>query len=333
MPTNLPPEALEAEKRYRTAKTTAEKTACLEEFIGLIPKHKGTDKLRAGLRKRLSKLRTRPQTHKSVGRWESAFHINREGAGQVAVVGPTNVGKSALVAALTNATPDVGSYPHTTWAPIPGMMPVGDVQIQLIDTPPLDKDSVEPQLMDLIRRSDLILLVVDLQAYPIQQLEDTVALLQEHRIFPLHQRDRPTEGSHPTLKPLLVVVNKNDDESSDGDFEVLRELLGDEWPLLPVSAATSRNFHQLKQAVFERLEIMRIYTKPPGKDPDLGAPFVLKKGSTVGEFAGKIHQDFVQKLRSARVWGSGVYDGQMVGQDHILHDGDVVELRLHKAER
>jgi ribosome-interacting GTPase 1 len=328
MPTNLPPEALEAEQRYRAAQTVAEKIASLEEFISAIPKHKGTDKLRADLRRRLSKLKSVAQSQKKVSRQESPFQIDKEGAGQVVVVGPANVGKSALVAALTNATPEVADYPYTTWTPTPGMMPMENIQIQLIDTPPLNRDYVEPELIELIRRSDLILLVVDLQGYPIQQLEDTIALLQENRIMPHHLKDRYTEQRLLTFLPLLVLVNKNDDQSTDEDFEVLCELFEEAWPLLPVSATTGRNLERLKQVVFERLEIIRVYSKPPGKEPDLNAPFVLKKGSTVEEFAGKVHQDFLEQLKSARVWGSGVYDGQMVGRDHILHDGDVVELRI-----
>ena len=327
MPTNLPPEYFEVERRYRAARSPEEKIACLEELFGTIPKHKGTDRLRADLRRRLSKLKAASQTRKGAGRQVSAFRIDREGAGQVAVVGPPNVGKSALVAALTNATPEVADYPYTTWVPTPGMMPVEDIQVQLIDTPPLNRDFVEPELVNLIRRSDLILLVVDLQTYPIQQLDDTIAILQELRIAPRHLQDRTTGQQRLTFIPLLVVVNKNDDESSDEDLAVLCELLEDEWPLLPVSAATGRNFDRLKWAVFERLEIMRIYSKPPGQEPDLTAPFVMKKGCTVEEFAGKVHQDFLQNLKSVRVWGSAVYDGQMVSRDHVLQDGDVVELR------
>ena len=328
MPTNLPPEYFEVEQQYRTAKSPAEKIALLEELMSTVPKHKGTDKLRADLRRKLSKLKEASQARRKVSRHDSPFRIDREGAGQVVVIGPANVGKSALVAALTNATPEVAEYPYTTWIPTPGMMPMENIQIQLIDTPPLNRDYVEPELLALIRRSDLILLAVDLQAYPIQQLEDTIAFLQKHRIVPRHLKDRYPARRRLTLKPLLVLVNKNDDERSDEDFEVLQELLGEDWPLLPVSAATGRNLERLKQAVFERLEIIRVTSKPPGKEPDLSAPFVLKKGSTVEEFAGKIHQDFLEKLKSARVWGSGVYDGQMVRRDHILHDGDVVELRI-----
>ncbi len=329
MPTNLPPEYFEAERRYRAARSSAEKIARLQELLGAIPKHKGTDKLRADLRRRLSKLVTASQTRKGISRQASAFHIEKEGAGQVVVVGPTNVGKSALVAALTNATPQVSDAPYTTWKPTPGMMPMENIQIQLIDTPSLDRNFVEPELLNLIKRSDLILLVVDLQTDPVQQIEDTVALLQEHRIVPRRLQDRYTEEQRLTFIPLLVLANKNDDETLDENFEILGELLEDDWPLLPVSAATGRNLEHLKRVVFERLEIIRVYSKPPRREPDLSAPFVLKKGSTVAEFAGKVHRDFFEKLKSVRVWGSvAVYDGQMVRRDHVLHDGDVVELRI-----
>ncbi|MBM3190881.1 MAG: hypothetical protein FJZ90_19455, partial [Chloroflexi bacterium] len=186
MPTNLPPEATEAERRYREATAIADKIACLQEFLSLIPKHKGTDKLRGDLRKRLSKLQAEAQSSKGRSRTESAYRIDREGAGQVVVIGAPNVGKSALVGALTSASPEVSEAPYTTWEPMPGMMPVEDIQVQLIDTPPLNPDYVENELMDLIRRADLVLLMVDLQAEPLTQLEEAVALLEEHRIVPAH---------------------------------------------------------------------------------------------------------------------------------------------------
>jgi ribosome-interacting GTPase 1 len=328
MPTNLPPEALDADRRYREAESPEEKIACLEELLSLIPKHKGTDRLRADLRRRLSKLRSKSQGRRHRSKRESAFRIEREGAGQVVVVGTTGVGKSALVAALTNATPEVSDSPYTTWTPTPGMMPVGGAQIQLVDTPPLRQEFVESELLDLIRRSDLILLVVDLQTDPVQQLEDAVALLLEHRIAPKRLEDQYAEDRRFVFIPMLVLANKGDDDRSDEDFDIFLELLDDEWPSLPISARTGRNLERLKELVFEGLEIMRVYSKPPGKPPDLTAPFVLRKGSTVGEFAAGVHQDFSRELKTARVWGSGVFDGQAVGRDHVLHDGDIVELRI-----
>jgi ribosome-interacting GTPase 1 len=332
MPTNLPPEAQEAERRYRAASTTEEKIASLEEYLRLIPKHKGTDHLRADLRRKLSSLKSGAQARKKGARQESVYHIDREGAGQVVVIGPPNVGKSALVAALTNAAPEVSDAPYTTWAPTPGMMPVDNVQVQLIDTPPLTQDYVEPQLMDLIRRSDLILAVVDLQTEPLQQLEDTVSILEDNRIVPENGQESP-EGERPVVrKRLLVLANKADDEESDELYQVFCELLEEcgqaECPSVAVSATTGRNLERLKKLVFDSLGVLRVYSKAPGKEPDYATPFVLKKGSTVEDFAGRVHKDFLENLKAARVWGSSAFDGQMVARDYVLHDGDVVELRI-----
>jgi ribosome-interacting GTPase 1 len=328
MATNLPPEYFEADKRYRAAKTAVEKISCIEDLLRIVPKHKGTDKLRAGLRKRLSKLKTTAQTKKGVGKRESAFRIEKEGAGQVVLVGTANVGKSALVSALTNATPEVADFPHTTWKPTPGMMPMENIQIQLVDTPPLNRDFMEPELLDMIRRSDYVLLIVDLQTDPIHQLEDSVGILQEHRIMPDHLKELYSDQRGLTFIPFLVLTNKFDDDNFDENFEIFCELLENDWPSLPVSATTGRNLEQLKWMLFERLEIIRVYSKAPGKEPDLKDPFILKKGDTVEDFAGKVHQDFASKLKTARVWGTAVYDGQLVQRDHELSDSDIVELQI-----
>ena len=328
MATNLPPEYFEADKRYRAAKTPGEKISCIEELLRIVPKHKGTDKLRAGLRKRLSKLKTTAQTKKGTGKRESAFRIDKEGAGQVVLVGPVNVGKSALVSALTNAKPEIADFPHTTWKPTPGMMPMENIQIQLVDTPPLNRDFMEPELLDLIRSSDYILLIVDLQTDPVHQLEDSVGILQEHRIMPDHLKELYSEQRGLIFIPFLVLTNKFDDDSFDENFEIFCELLENDWPSIPVSATTGRNLEQLKRMLFERLEIIRVYSKAPGKEPDFKEPFILKKGDTVEDFAGKVHQDFASKLKTARVWGTAVYDGQLVQRDHELSDSDIVELQI-----
>lgn len=327
MPTNLPPDYFAVEKEYKAATTTEDKIRLLEELISTVPKHKGTDHLRADLRRRLSKLKSAAQSKRSGGKRDTAYHIDREGAGQVAVIGPANVGKSALVTALTNATPEVAPYPFTTWAPTPGMMEVGYVQIQLIDTPPLNAEFVEPELLNLIRRADLLLVVVDLQTYPTQHLDDTLAILERAHIAPLLRQDDYPDERRMMFKPVLVVANKCDECGMEEDVEVLRELLDEPWPVVAVSATTGHGLEMLKEQVYDELELIRVYSKPPGRDPDRTSPFVLGRGSTVEEFAAKVHQDFVRDLKSARVWGSGVHDGQTVGRDHVLQEGDVVELR------
>jgi len=328
MPLNLPAEALEAERRYRAAQSHQERVAYLEEFLGLIPKHKGTDKFRADLRKRLSKLKSSSEGRKSSAGRVSSFYVRKEGAGQVVVVGAPNVGKSALVDALTNATPEVSASPFSTWQPTPGMMPVQDIQIQLVDTPPLNRDYVEPELFNLLRGADLILLVVDLQAGPIRQLEESLEVLREQGIIPLRLRPDHGEDRRTVYKPFLVLVNKNDDQDTDEDFEILCELVEEDWGCLPISVMTGRNLERFKEIVFQQLEIIRVYSKSPGKEPDFTAPFVLKKGSTVADFAEGVHRDFVENLKAARLWGSSVFDGQLVQRDYVLQDGDVVELRI-----
>ncbi len=327
MPTNLPPDYFKIEEEFRKAGSTEEKIRLLTEMMGVVPKHKGTDRLRADLRRKLAALKRAPKKRKAVAQYQSPYHIDREGAGQVAVVGPPNTGKSSLLRALTNATPEVAPYPFTTWTPTPGMMPFDNIQIQLIDTPPLNEDHIEPEMMNLIRRVDLVLLVIDLQGYPIQGFEDAVALLEEYRIAPAHLAETHGEGTGWSFKPFIVLVNKSDHPDDDEDAAVLRELFGGEWMLLPVSAKTGRNLDQMKRMVFDRLGIIRVYSRPPGEEPDRTRPFVMEKGSTVEEFAAKVHRDFLETLKAARIWGEGVYDGQMVGRDHVLHDGDVVELR------
>lgn len=327
MPTNLPPDYFVAERRFREAQTPAEKVVCLEEMISTVPKHKGTDKLRADLRRQLSRLREEVQAHKKPGAHQMTFHVEKEGAGQAVVIGPTNVGKSALVAALTHAEPEISPAPYTTWKPLPGMMPLEDIQVQLVDTPAMDRGFVEPGLFDLIRRADLILLVVDLQADPLNQLAETLLLLEDHRIASLDRWDRYAGQERMVFIPLLILANKCDDESQDEVYDLFCALLGEECPMIPVSAVTGRNFDWLKQRIYQSLEIIRVYAKPPGKEPDLDRPFVLKKGSTVVELARKVHRDFYEKLKSARVWGSSAFEGQMVQRDYVLRDGDIVELK------
>jgi len=328
MPTNLPPEYFAADKRYREAQTQTEKIACLEELISTIPKHKGTDHLRADLRRQLSRLKDEAQSKKKHTTHQATFHIEKEGAGTAILLGPTNTGKSTLVAALTHAEPEISPTPFTTWKPVPGMMPVDNIQVQLIDTPALDRDFVEPALFDLVRRADVLLLVVDLQADSLTQLENCLSTLAAYYIFPKEMQSRSSIQGRVWFIPSICLVNKCDNDSLDEDFAVLCELFEGECPLLPVSAINGRNFDLLKRRIVECLDIIRVYARPPGKEPDLERPFVLKKGSTIADLAPKIHRDFAEKLKSARVWGSAAFDGQLVHKDYLLHDGDIVELRI-----
>ena len=202
-----------------------------------------------------------------------------------------------------------------------------DIQLQLIDTPPINREFVEPEFFDLVRTSDLIMLMIDLQDFPFQQLEDTLAALAEHRIAPVRFKEKYKDQKM-AFVPTLIIVNKDDDEKSDEDYDTLCELMEIELPLQPIAAKTGRRMDELMEAVCREMSIIRIYSKAPGKDPELNRPFVLKKGDNIEAFALKVHHDFVDKLKSARIWGANVHDGQLVGRDHILSDGDIVELHI-----
>jgi ribosome-interacting GTPase 1 len=325
MPANLPPTYHEAEDRYRSAGTTEEKIAALEEMLRIMPKHKGTDKLQADLKARIAKLRRQPK--KKLSKRGATHVIPNEGAGQVVLLGPPNTGKSALVARLTRARPEVADYPYTTREPVPGMMPFEDIAFQLIDLPPLSAEYVQPWLYDLIRRADLVWMVVE----PGDSLDEAALVLKllEPKRIALHpagvepEKDDATGWTH---LPTLLVVTGMDRPGSDENLEILKELLERPWPLVPVSTVTGEGLDTLTRRTFEAREIVRVYTKQPGKPPDRNEPFTLGRGSTVADLALSIHKDIREKLKFARVWGESVFDGQTVQQEHVLEEGDVVEL-------
>ena len=328
MPANLPPMYFDAEKRFREAKTPESKIGALEEMLTIMPKHKGTDRLRADLRRRIAKLKEQAQQKKGGARRDDAYMIEKEGAAQIAVIGAPNTGKSALVAALTNASPEVAEFPHTTWKPTPGMAPYENIQFQLVDTPPITRDYLDPWMADLMRRADMLLIILDLQDDPLQQLEETLAVLGELRIFP---EGSPVPGDlkkPPFFKKTLVVVNKVDHENHMEDYQAFLELAGLNLPSIGISLRAGSNLKGLLQLLYELSGVIRVYTKVPGKEPNKAAPFVLPKMTTLGELAGKIHKDFVSKLKFAKIWGTAVFDGQMVQRDYFLQDGDVVEIHM-----
>jgi len=328
MPANLPPMYFEAEKRFRDAKTPESKIEALEEMLTIMPKHKGTDKLRADLRRRIAKVKEQAQQKKGGSRRDLAYAIEKEGAAQIVVIGPPNTGKSALVKALTNANPEVAEFPHTTWKPSPGMAVYENIQFQLVDTPPITKDYLDPWMADLLRRADMLLVLLDLHDDPLQQVEETLAILKDLRIYPV---GFPLPGDlkkPPFIKKVLVVVNKVDKEIHLVDYHAFLELAEMTLPSIWVSSSNGRNLDGLLQLLYELSGIIRVYTKVPGKEPNRKAPFVLPKMTTLEDLAGKIHKDFVSKLKFAKIWGKGVFDGQLVQRDYVLHDGDIVEIHI-----
>jgi hypothetical protein len=326
MPANLTPAYHQAEARFREAVTREERIAALEEMLRVLPKHKGTDHLHADLRARLSKLRRDPKPAAAKGH---SHHFPREGAGQVALVGCPNAGKSSLVATLTHATPLVAPYPLTTRAATPGMMPYEDIAFQLVDLPPLCREHVEPWVYDLVRAADLVWFVVEIEA-ALDGLDVVTALLAGRGLELRRAGTAAPAPSRPgwVSKPTLLVVTGMDRATAERDLEALRELVEVPWPLVPVSTVTRSGLGELGRRTFEALGIVRIYTKEPGKEADRERPFTLPRGSTVGDLARTIHNDIAAKLKFARVWGHGAFAGQSVGEAHVLVEGDVVEIHV-----
>jgi len=325
MPANLPPQYYEVEKTFRQAKSPEEKIAILEEMLAIMPKHKGTDHLRAELRGRIAKL-TQLATKKS-GAHRASMAIEKEGAAQVAVIGLPNAGKSQLVASITNASPAVAEYPFTTHNATPGMMEFENIQIQLIDTPPLAPPSIEWWLRHMLIRADALLVVVDLNDAPLTQMEDIKVKLEEIRIV-IGERKAEEPGTILYQKKALIIGNKLDLDNASENYTPLKNKYEEQLPAIAISAKEGLGLEELKRAIYQMLNIIRVYTKTPRQKPDFNDPIILKRGSTLEDAAASVHKDFAQKLKYARIWGSGKHDGVMAKRDHILQDGDVIELHL-----
>jgi len=324
MAANLTPEYLEAEKQFKSAKTTDEKVEALERMLATIPRHKGTEKLQGDLKRRLSKLRA-GQQRRPVSRAGLMHRVEKEGAGQVVLVGPPNSGKSQLLRCLTHAAPEVADYPFTTRAPLPGMMMFEDIQIQLVDLPPVHPDFPETWLYQIIRSADAALLVVDLSDPDLlEDLETTLAELRKAKVE-LGALAPSNSVGWIGVRGILV-GNKLDASGAVEDLGILKELYRGRFPIMQVSANTGEGLEELGRANFELLELVRVYTKAPGKKPDLTAPYVMKRGSHLIDLAAMVHHDFLTQLKFARVWGHGRFEGQMVNRDYQLVDKDVIEL-------
>jgi hypothetical protein len=323
-PANLPPRYFEAEKRYREARSVSEKLRGLEEMLAVMPKHKGTDKLRADLRRRISQLKDLGAGGKGPGRRGPAFLVEPEGVGQVALIGPPNTGKSSLLAALTRAEPAVADYPFSTRSPLAGMMRFENVQVQLLDTPPLGGDYLEPWFPDLLRRADAWALILAPPEDPVSQLQSLRAILDPYQLAPRESAAAPPPP-YPAKKSLAV-LNKSDLLPDPEELALYLQLIQDFLPACAVSALKRRGLEALRAALFQILGLVRVYTRAPGKPANFNSPFVLPAGGTVLELAGRIHRDLARNFKFARVWGRSTFDGQRVQRDYPLQEGDIVEL-------
>ena len=325
MPANLPPQYYEAEEVYRNAQTPEEKISALKEMLSIMPKHKGTEKLQADLKKRISNAKEEKKKKSKSKSTYNPYLIDKEGAGQVILLGYPNVGKSNIVDILSNAKVEVANYPFSTTLPKAGMVEYEDIQIQLIDTPPLVPEDVPGQMISAIFHADYITIVVDLAAENcLDQLFEIIEFLKEKRLI---REEIPENVKGYYLEDILVLATKIDLEDFEENLEVIKDL----YPnllVLEISNQSGKNVEKIPQILFEKLDIIRVYSKAPGKEADYDRPFVLNKESTVLDFAQLVHKDFAKNLKKARIWGSAKFDGQPVSKDHVLKDQDVVELHI-----
>ncbi|AAL81887.1 GTP-binding protein [Pyrococcus furiosus DSM 3638] len=384
MPTNVTAEYLAAEEEYRNAKTIPEKIRALEKMYALVPKHKGTEKLRLQIKRKLAELRKELEKQRQQRKGGGySLAVKKEGAAQIVLVGLPNVGKSELLKALTGVDVESADYPFTTTEPVPAMLNYKDVQIQLVEVPGLIEGAalgkgMGPQLLAVVRNADAIAIVVDLSEDPVRQMnillqeferagikvnkkkpkveirktpsggivingienikgdiDEVMKMLREEKIHSAEitvmepvTLEEFADALDDSLvwKKAIIIANKGDAPGSRANYEKLVKAFGERFKIIPVSAKKRINLEAVKEAIYEIADIIRVFTKSPGEEPAY-PPIALRKGATVQDVAERIHKDLVKNFKYARVWGKSVkFPGQRVGLDHVLEDGDIVEI-------
>jgi len=343
MPANLTPEYRAAEASFRGARDPVERLEWLREMLRVIPKHKGTDHLQGDIKRRIRELSDElERPRKGGGRGGPALVVRPEGAGQIALIGPPNTGKSSLHSRLTGSGAHIAAYPFTTQYPEPGMMPHEDIRFQLVDLPAVSPEHPVPWLASALQTADAALLVVALDDPAcLEQVDAVHGVLREKRVHLSPRWDpavetgpgqaaqaEPVDGDPFALRlPTFLVANKADRLTApDAELQAFLDVGGLTYPAVAVSVTTGEGLDRIGAWLFGHLGIARVYTKAPGRPATQNRPFVLRRGQTVEDVARLVHKDLARSLKYARVWGRSGFGGQHVGREHRLNDGDVVEL-------
>lgn len=334
MPANLSPEYKAAEAEFRRARDPQERLKWLREMLRTIPKHKGTDHLQGDIRHRIKELSEELEGPRRGGTHGGPPQVvHPEGAAQIALIGPPNTGKSSLHRRLTGSNAHVGAYPFTTQYPEPGMLPFEDIHFQLLDLPPVSAEHPVPWLGSTLQTADACLLVVDLNdpacVDNVQAVRELLkakhVTLSEDWSFEAANGDDPFAIRLPTV----LLANKADEIAGlEVELQTFLDIAGISYPWLAVSAETGRGLGEIGPWLFRHLGVVRVYTKAPGKPPEKDRPFTLRRGQTIEDVARLVHKDFAASFKYARIWGVSGFAGQQVGRDHVVVDGDVVELHV-----
>ena len=390
MPTNLPPDAKNKWKEVEATKNPREKLKLLEEFLSLVPRHKGTAKLCVQVKKQIKDIKKEMEEkkRKKAARSGPKIFLEKEGAAQIALIGLTKSGKSSLLAALTNAKVEISSSPYTTRVPVPGIMNYQDLQFQIIEAPALMEGSADGrawglQTLGIARNADGLIITIDLSQDPVKQLSTILEEMEKARILvskPTAQVEierkfmgaglriivmgrlvdcnfkdveellksyRVTDAfvkicgdatldeiedaiyERTVYKPAVILANKADLKGTNGNLKLLKTQVHGRMPIIAASSVDHTGFDRLGGALFNTLDIIRVYTKEPNEREYSKRPFILKRGSTIYDLARSIHSDFKENFSFARVWSKRlVFSPQKVGAMFVLQDGDIVEIRL-----
>jgi hypothetical protein len=311
MPANLPPQFFELQKKMKKTQDVEEKIEILKEMLAVCPKHKGTEKVREDLKRKMAKLRKEIQVIKKASRKENIYTIKKEGAGQVVIVGPPNSGKTTLINALCSSHFKTGDYLFTTTLPQPAMMSFENIQIQLVDLPPLTEDFFPGWMKNILWNVDIILSVFDLSSPDFEK--EVKSFKQILKNLKLNEKE------------ILFIGNKLDLEKIPSSSILKRIGIS-----MIVSAKNKIGLEKLKKKIFERLKIVRVYSKKPGEKPNFKSPFVFKQGAILLDFIEEIHQGFLKNFKFAKLYKKDLKNPIFISKNYILQDEDIIELHFKK---
>ena len=289
-----------------------------------MPKHKGTDHLLADLRAKISRLRKEGTKKPVVSRF-NPYAVERDDCPQIMMVGPPNSGKSSLLNNLTGAASEVADYPHSTVKPSPGILRGDNYRFQLVDLPPVMGDSMEGWMGDLLRHADGMIIVLDVSnKETLEVMENVLKAIDRANIY----LSGLVDGDPPlgTITQKAMVALNKVDSSNPEVLGLLKVEFMNRFRMVETSSVIGVNKEYFAGVLAEISGFMRVFTKIPGKKADLVEPYIVKEGITVLEMAGIIHREMSENFQYARIWGENYHDGQRVGKEHILFDGDIVEM-------